>query len=432
MRALPPGFLCLIAACSSSTLAADEANPLVKAAQDQAAIAKANADIATANATIAGAAATAELALQKAAIENTKSAFADISGKDMRLADKPAAPAINATYYRLLADQISGWLDKNDEETPVHQLAQCSSVVLANGTLEYSVLVFHATDERLRADWKELALAISDLEGKPVETAGVTPAAAGLLPGVAAVSGAANLFMQIATAAKRQTALDSHDLTPAAEKLAEAIVLSKIPAKPGGEKIYEPNLGVDFISAKSGNSGECKELMDSAEVGNVMRKAACVAGSIDALQALVNDAGKKLKPVPPKKPDPQQALRTKFENYSKLVAQAKSHQAALITPSADNAMPLTSALKGEYIHAKLEKQDACIFSIKAITSDVDAVVRDGTFSSYKLSLAMTTNLSWSVSDRYGEVKHKGFKSLSSTWTRQELDEPRRSRTPIYE
>lgn len=104
-------FILIVAATSAH---ADDAATALQAATNQAAIAAQNQTAAQANATAATAQATAQQALvtsqlanQKNEIANIQSALATPNVSSLRQTGTVAAPAINATYARLLSDQLT-------------------------------------------------------------------------------------------------------------------------------------------------------------------------------------------------------------------------------------------------------------------------------------------------------------------------------------
>lgn len=425
MKAAIWGTLALIA--STSTHADDTVNPDVKKAQDQAAIAQANAQVAASNAAIASSAitqanaqavaqqalVTGKLANDKSDIANVQSTIPQFDGTKYRMANAPAATAISATYNRLLAEQLSEWLSApstQKDQNVVDDLVGCSEILIYRPTLPAQGLAYNITNARLAMDWSDLKSASDDLS-----TSG--PAAMAL-PTVAAVGAVADLFLNIAAAAKVQTTLGTQHLS-GAENIINAAVFRKISG--AGKVIFDPSslvdLGQDFLPVKK----ICIDMNDSN--ATLLDKAGCTATAINTLDSEIKKKLATLKPLDPnsKKVDPNASLRAKLDTYGKLLAQAKTNQLAMFSAdSSGTSIPFLNAQVGEFFHKKMKGSNYCLLSLKTISSDADTIVRDGTFSSYKLSIATTSNISWVISLPNGQIKKSGFKSLSTSWTKQDL------------
>jgi len=424
----------------SSTFAQTATAADVQNAQNQATIATSNATAATAAATLANAQASAQLANQKNDIANIQAALQAPDPSKLRMNGTLAAPNVTATNNYLLSTELQAWLnDTKDAHSPVQQLVNCKSIFLSRPSLATLTLAYKATDGKLKAIWAGLDRSTKDLRNaiKPEEGGAPRKAEIAALPAIAGADALANLVLSVAAAAKQQTAIGTQAISPA-NKILTAAVSEKVSGL--GKPFYDADIITDVSYGDLGNTAACAattatELASLTLTG----KAVCVGAetekaqsAADDAQAYVAEAAKKLQPLDPssKKPDPDakaraalDALMKRIDVHTKLLTQSKTDFQGLFTADASSgAIPFNSALQGEAYHSLLSGDGSCMLALSAISSDADTVVRDGTFSSYKLSIATTTTISWTISGWDGKIQRAGFKVLADKWARQALGE----------
>ena len=433
-------FILLVAATSAhaddTTTALQDATNLAAIAAQKLATAQANANAATAQATAQQALVTSQLANQKDQIANIQSALATPNISSLRQTGTVAAPAINAAYSRLLSEQLGKWLDANGADTPAASIqgGPCLAVVMSRASLSTLALAYRATSEKLVSTWSVLHAATESLRPVPVPALVAKPAAVvatvkpdkpangALLAEAAGVASLANFALNVAAAAKTQTRLSTAPISPASKLVSAAVVghLSGI----AGVTLYDPDTASQVIGGKSGGPATCANSTDNAVRSlSIESQADCVAEAIRNAAAVVDAKTAALTSLgPAATPDPNADARAKTAALGTAVIQATSDMQAMFTPDkATGTIPFVSAIQGESYARTMSAEKTCVLSINTISSDADSLVRDGTFTSYKLFLATTTTISWQVSQPDGKVLKSGFKAIATNWTKQALD-----------
>jgi len=231
---------------------------------------------------------------------------------------------------------------------------------------------------------------------------------------IATATGLLNFGLNLAAAAKTQTALGSSSNTSAA-KIVNASVMSHL------SDVIDP----DLIVAVAGVSNTTPVCVTLSQVGamSLEDKLTCVNQALGAANAAVTATTLWLPPAPDAKtPDPNADLRTKTATLAAQATQASVDLLALFTPDkTSGAVPFVSALQGRIVADALAQRGVCLLSINTMSSDADSVVRDGTFTRYRLYVATTTTIAWQVSNPKGILRASGFKALTTDWTKQALE-----------
>lgn len=450
---LIPAAILLYTFGSNIAFAQDQAAALANAT-NQAAIAAQNLATATSNANAALAQATAAQTLQSNQINNEKNQIANIqaaltapSVASLKASGTLTVPTLNASYNNLLSDELATWL-KHVDPTAFTSLAKCDNVFISRTSLPQLILVYAATDSKLFADWSNLNAVYTALNlmkvvdetpakpakgKKPVKPAQgaelvnqggppTTPANGGLL-GVAAVDALANFALNAIAAAKEQTALGTATINPAGKIVEASISQYLLTEKKIGGAYFDSDLAIAAY-LNTAKTGTClQSSVDTVQTLPILAKANCLAEMLAAAQTLSDAKAASLKPLDPAaKTDPNAAMRSKIAAINSLIAQGTADMQAIYTPDkATGLIPYVSALQGAALNKTLGTDKSCVLTVTTISSDVDSVVRDGTFTSYKLSLAAATTISWRVSTTAGQILEAGFHSLASPWARQPLD-----------
>lgn len=399
-----------------------ETDPAVQDAQNQSAIATAMANASIAQAAAQQTLAASQLANEKNELALIQSAFQAPDPGKLRTVTNLTAPVLNAAYYRILSERMNTWLDQpGNDNTPVSDLGACKVVFAARPSLLTAVQLYRATDAKLYALWKNLTDASASLTKPAAPTfSGQPHVNFAALATVGAASAVASLVASFAAAAKNSTAAGTQTMSNAG-RVVFASIAQKVPTS--GRDYYDADgvIGEPYDSpvesatcaATPGAFVSKLPLADKAScVGIALEKARSVAAAVN-----INPA-----PADPKTADPDKEARARLADVNKLISQSNSEFQALFTVDASTGIiPYNLATQGDKFNALLKSANTCILSANVISSDADTVVRDGTFSSYKLALATTTTLNWTVSQPDGKILKSGFKALSTDWKRQEMD-----------
>lgn len=417
--------------CVAMTVPAAGASssPAAQDATDQATIATANATAANALASAQAALLSTQLANQKAEIANAQAAFAQPDPSKLRMTGALSVPTVNALYNRVLSQSLDDWL-KGQDANPKTALdaLHCSSILLYKPSISALSLAYRATDAKLLSIWKSLTDATNTLNAltrvrtkpvngpKPAEVPPPTsPAGGGSLVGIAVATELLNFGLNLAAAAKTQTALGSSANSSAA-KIVTASVMSHLSG------VTDPDLivAVGNSGAATPVCGSFAALQDGAM--SLEDKLTCVNQALGAANVSVTKAIVALPPAPdPKTYDPNGNLRIKAAELTTQATQASVDLLAMFTPDkASGVVPFLSAVQGRIVANALAQEGTCLLSINTMSSDADSLVRDGTFSRYRLYAATTTAITWQVSTPAGLLRASGFKALTTDWTKQDL------------
>lgn len=402
----------------------------VQDAQSQAAIAQSNATVAQSLATVANAQAVAQqsllssqLANQKSEIANIQSALQSPDGSKLKASSALAAPTVNAVYYRIVNEQIDTWLASSDatkNPTPITDANSCTSVFIGRPSLNLSLIQGKVVSSRLGAMWDTVNTATEDLKRTKTGKGFVLEAIP--LAGVAAADALASLMLNVGAAMKQQTALGSQQLSSTGKIIIAAVQVHLAKNK----KLYDPDAvqlldpAASSLACKKDDGTAVARFEDLKDLP-IPTRSVCVSEAISRAQDLLTSTKSPAPSSDPKVDDPNASARQKYDALAKALSQVKGDFQSIFAPdSASNTVPYLIGISGERFSRMLKEPGACILSLSAITSDADAVVRDGTFTSYKLSIATTTTVGWTYTSTDGQILTAGEKALSTKWEKQTL------------
>lgn len=388
------------------------------------------ANIAQAVATASHAQGVADAALQaslsantKADIANIQAAFAGPKASDLKTVSGLTAPTVNAAYNRILGEALESWLSSTTGRNPISDIIteKCTRVVMSRPALPVIIQTYRAVDAKLAVMTDNLVKATAMAKSKGNFKENMLPVVA-ITGAVAAV----DLVANFAAAAKQMTAVGSSPLGNA-DNIVKAMIAARIGDSKSGQSFYDTDL-VSAIGYENLGTGACpfdpSQESSKIQTGSLGDKATCFNQALADARAALDGA--------PANPTDAQ-VKANIASLSTLVTQSVAVFQAFFTADATGAVPFNAAAQGEFFSGLLTDKaqpvkgdktpdKTCILSIKTNAADADTVVRDGTFSSYKLSVETTTAISWTIADPKGKIERVGSRILSTQWKRQELDD----------
>ena len=349
----------------------------------------------------------AQLNNQKAELDLIHSALQGIDPSKYKTS-APSSPQVNATVYKQLSEEFMSWLQSDD--SPVAEIAALKKpLIIERASLPQAISVSKSVYAQLRKLTDDLNTKRKELERAPPPVVAKFAA-----PAIGAIVSLGNLVTSYVAAAKPQYAFGTTSVSKADELFQAAFYSSLLNKGRGSLLLVDPDEAIDFCYPIFGaETGACAGTGELVKASEKMQKA--ITDSRDLLNKI------KL-PIPPKNPnmaDPSADLRQKYAALAAATDSADKVFKDLFVADANGTVPFLLAEKGEFIDSLLS-QGAYLISLKCITMDADTVVRDSTFSPYRLSIAGTAIFSWRLSDGKGVIRMAGFKVLSSGWIRQKL------------
>jgi hypothetical protein len=377
----------------------------VSNAQDQANIAQSNAIAQTAMAEAQATLLKAQLDNQKAQLDSIQSALQGIDASKYKTTVSNAL-SVKATTTRLLSEKLVASLTAKG--SPVEKIAELKKpLVIERASLGQDISVYKSVEAQLRVLTSDLTTKMDNLQSQRVSTSR-------LLPALAAITSLGNLVTSYIATAKPQYAFNSTSIEKEnADNLLQAAFYSSLIDQE--VELIDPDEAIYFCyPIFIGDAEPC------AGSGKLVELAEKTAKKISDAKNLLKATKRPDTPKNTKQPDPYAQVR---ENYDALVSATDSVDKifkSLFVADTNGTIPFLRAEKGEYIGSLLS-EGAYLVSAKTITMDADTVVRDGTFSRYKLSVAGTTTFSFRVTDGKGVVKVAKFIVLSNGWEKQKLE-----------
>lgn len=206
-----------------------------------------------------------------------------------------------------------------------------------------------------------------------------------------------------------------------AGRIVYASIVQKVPDS--GRDFYDPDIVIGDPYESPVESTSCSPTPGVfVSTLPLTDKASCVGIALEKARAVA--AGMNVKPAPadPKAVDPDKEARSRLADLTKLINQSNSDfQSLFVADGTTGIIPYNLATQGDKFNRLLKDPGTCMLSAGVVSSDADTIVRDGTFSRYKLALATTTTITWTISRPDGRILKSGFKALSTNWENQDLD-----------